>query len=54
VGDKGIVGRHWTSAILPLDDFGGVDLSRVVSVELDLAALGVDAGDLWLDDLRFE
>lgn len=54
VGDKGIVGRHWTSAILPLDDFGGVDLSQVVSVELDLAALGVDAGDLWLDDLRFE
>ena len=54
MGDKGIVGRHWSNAIVPLDDFSGVDLSSVVAVELDLGTLGWDAGDLWLDDVRFE
>lgn len=54
LGEKGIVGRHWSNAILALDAFSGVDLSAVVSVELDLGALGIEAGDLWIDDLRFE
>ena len=54
LGDKGIVGRHWSNAILPLDAFSGVDLSSVLAVELDLGALGIEAGDLWIDDLRFE
>ncbi len=54
LGAKGIVGRHWSNAILPLDAFSGVDLSAVLAVELDLGALGIEAGDLWIDDLRFE
>ena len=54
LGDKGIVGRHWSNAILPLDAFSGVDLSSVLAVELDLGTLGIEAGDLWIDDLRFE
>ena len=54
LGEKGIVGRHWSNAILPLDAFSGVDLSSVRTVELDLGTLGIEAGDLWIDDLRFE
>ena len=54
LGEKGIVGRHWSNAILPLDAFSGVDLSSVQTVELDLGTLGIEAGDLWIDDLRFE
>ena len=54
LGEKGIVGRHWSNAILPLDAFSGVDLSSVQTVELDFGALGIEAGDLWIDDLRFE
>ena len=54
LGEKGIVGRHWSNAILPLDAFSGVDLSSVLAVELDLGTLGIEAGDLWIDDLRFE
>ena len=54
LGEKGIVGRHWSNAILSLDIFSGVDLSSILAVELDLGTLGIDAGDLWIDDLRFE
>ena len=54
LGEKGIVGRHWSNAILPLDAFSGVDLSSVLAVELDLGTLGIEDGDLWIDDLRFE
>ncbi len=54
LGEKGIVGRHWSQAILPLDAFAGIDLTSVLTVELDLGTLGIEAGDLWIDDLRFE
>jgi dienelactone hydrolase len=51
VGDVGIVGRHWTTATLPLENFA-VDLTQIQGVELRFDAL--DEGDLWIDDLRVE
>lgn len=54
MGALGVVGRHWGQAIVPLDDFLPVDLSRVVALELRfLAAIAPDDA-LWLDDPRFE
>ena len=51
MGERGIVGRHWSSVRVPLDDLA-VDRSALigVSIELDRTA----SGELWLDDLRFE
>jgi hypothetical protein len=54
MGEEGIVGRSWSSSRLALDDFAGVDLSRVVAIELELGAWGWEDGDLWVDDLRVE
>ncbi len=54
MGDRGIVGRHWSKTLLPLDLFAGVDLSRVEGVALSLAAADWDSGSLWVDDLRLE
>jgi hypothetical protein len=54
MGELGIVGRSWSTARLDLDDFPGVDLSRVVAVELDLSSMGWEGGEVWVDDVRVE
>ena len=40
------------NAILPLDAFSGVDLSSVLTVELDLGTLGIEVGDLSKGELE--
>ncbi|RME22969.1 MAG: hypothetical protein D6798_14525 [Deltaproteobacteria bacterium] len=54
MGARGIVGRHWSKTLLPLDLFAGVDLSRVEGIAISLAAADWDSGSLWVDDLRLE
>jgi len=54
MGDLGIIGRIWQDSLLPLDAFGAVDLSAVTAVILRFDALGIEDGDLWVDDLRVE
>ncbi len=54
LGALGVVGRHWSQLILPLDDFAPLDLSRVVAVELRAAAATPPDDEVWVDDLRLE
>jgi hypothetical protein len=54
LGEFGVAGRFWSTCRLPLDEFPGVDLARVVAVRFDPASLGWEEGGLWLDDLRVE
>jgi hypothetical protein len=54
MGDLGVVGRHWQASLLPLDAFGAVDLAAITQVALRFDVLGIEEGDLWVDDLRVE
>ena len=54
MGSVGVRGRQYSDVILPLSDFTGVDLSAVTAIELRFSSPGTDAGDLWIDDVRFE
>ncbi len=54
MGDLGVVGRFWQSSLLPLDAFAGVDLAAVTAVVLRFDLLGLEEGDLWVDDLGVE
>lgn len=54
MGALGVVGRHWSEVLLPLDAFLPLDLSRVTAVELRLSAAEAPDDALWVDDVGFE
>ena len=54
MGALGVVGRHYSQVILPLDAFLPVDLGAVVAVELRMSAATDPDDELWVEDVRVE
>ena len=54
LGALGVVGRHYSQVILPLDAFLPVDLGAVVAVELRMSAATEPDDELWVEDVRVE